>query len=162
MRACPRVCCGCQRSNQPTNRSVQGTDWVGTLLLSACHVQEHCSKSDGSCFKLSSATKQPVWATQVRCLLCRLLTQFLQYGTKRVLSDKRSPGFYAVMIVILIIALKGAVRDFLQSPHCAANCLQHVRSFGRAQSCANHLQHLERLSRATCRVLRDTKGQLSY
>ena len=28
------------------------------------------------------------------------------------------------------IALKGAIRDFLHSPHCAANCLQHVRSSG--------------------------------
>ena len=30
----------------------------------------------------------------------------------------------------------------------------------RAQSCANHVQHIERLSRATCRVPRGTKGQL--
>ena len=29
-----------------------------------------------------------------------------------------------------MIALKGTIRDFLQSPHCAANCLQHVRSSG--------------------------------
>ena len=32
----------------------------------------------------------------------------------------------------------------------------------RAQSCANHVQHIERLSRVTCRVPRGTKGQLSY
>ena len=32
------------------------------------------------------------------------------------------------VIVIKIMALKGANRDFVQSPHCAANCLQHVRS----------------------------------
>ena len=31
---------------------------------------------------------------------------------------------------ITIIALKGAIQDLLQSPHCAANCLQHVRSNG--------------------------------
>ena len=30
-----------------------------------------------------------------------------------------------------MIALKGAIRDFLQSPHCTANCLQYVRSSGR-------------------------------
>ena len=34
--------------------------------------------------------------------------------------------------IIMIITLKGAIRVgfFLQSPHCAANCLQHVRSSG--------------------------------
>ena len=46
----------------------------------------------------------------------------------------------------IIIAFKGAIRDFLQSPHRAANRLQHVRSSGWAQSCANHVQHIERLS----------------
>ena len=33
-------------------------------------------------------------------------------------------------IIVIIIALKGTIQDFLQSPHCAANCLQHVRSSG--------------------------------
>ena len=32
--------------------------------------------------------------------------------------------------IIIIIAFKGAIRDFLQSPHSAENCLQHVRSSG--------------------------------
>ena len=32
----------------------------------------------------------------------------------------------------------------------------------RAQSCANHLQHIGRLSRETFRVPRGTKGQISY
>ena len=67
----------------------------------------------------------------------------------------------------LIIALKGAIPDFLQSPHSAADRLQHIRSSGlgvivcksravdRVQitcngSCANHVQWIERLSRATC------------
>ena len=33
-------------------------------------------------------------------------------------------------VILTIIALKGPDRDFLQSPHCAANCFQHVRSSG--------------------------------
>ena len=38
-----------------------------------------------------------------------------------------------------MIALKGAVPDLLQSPHCAANCLQHVRSSGQgAMVCKSH------------------------
>ena len=35
-----------------------------------------------------------------------------------------------VRLMIIIIAFKGAIRDFLQSPHSAANCLQHIRSSG--------------------------------
>ena len=66
---------------------------------------------------------------------------------------------FMLIIIIIIIALTDAIRDFfLQSPHCAANCLQHAR----AHACANHVQHIERLSRATCRMPRGTKGQLSY
>ena len=45
-------------------------------------------------------------------------------------------------------------RFFLKSAHCAANRLQHVgyAQMARAQSCANHVQHIERLSRSTCRA----------
>ena len=43
------------------------------------------------------------------------------------------------------IAFKGAIREFLQSPHCAANCLQHVHSSGPGAMVCN--------SRATYRAL---------
>ena len=33
-----------------------------------------------------------------------------------------------IIIIIIIFAFKGAVQNFLQSPRCAANCLQHVHS----------------------------------
>ena len=54
-----------------------------------------------------------------------------------------------IIITTITFAFKGATRDFLQSPHSAANCLQHIRSSGPAQPCANHVQHIERLSRAS-------------
>ena len=58
---------------------------------------------------------------------------------------------------IIIIALKGAIRDFfffffnnlLTAPWTVSNTYAQV---ARAQSCSNHVQHIERLSRATCRV----------
>ena len=46
----------------------------------------------------------------------------------------------------IVIELKGAIRDFLQSPHGAANCLQHVRSIGPGA-----IVYCK--SRATCRAL---------
>ena len=67
-------------------------------------------------------------------------------------------------IIIIIIAFKGTIRHFLQSPHSAANCLQHERSSGpgrnRVQitcntSSAYHVQ-------VSCYGPLGTKGQLSY
>ena len=52
----------------------------------------------------------------------------------------------------MIIALKGANRDFynlLTAPRTVSNTYAQV---ARAQSCANHVQHIERVSRATCSV----------
>ena len=39
--------------------------------------------------------------------------------------------YITVMIMMIMIVLKGANRDFLQSPHRAANCLLQVRSSGK-------------------------------
>ena len=36
-----------------------------------------------------------------------------------------------LMVMIIMISLKGANQDFSPSPHCAANCLQHIRSSGQ-------------------------------
>ena len=38
---------------------------------------------------------------------------------------------WKVMKIMIMIAFKGPFRDFLQSPHWAANCLQHVSSSGQ-------------------------------
>ena len=75
----------------------------------------------------------------------------LEYGLTHheVPHDRfaESRNLYLIIIIIIIIAFKGAIRDFLQSPHSAANCLQHVCSSGPG---ANHvLLHIERLSRAS-------------
>ena len=62
----------------------------------------------------------------------------------------------------MIMLLKGAVQDFynlLTAPRTFFNT--HAQQ-ARAQSCVNHVQHIERLSRATCRVSRDVKRHLSY
>ena len=60
------------------------------------------------------------------------------------------------------MALKGAIRDFfyslLTAPRTVSNTYAQVT---RTQSCANHVQHIEHSSRATCRGPLDTKGQLS-
>ena len=46
------------------------------------------------------------------------------------------------IMIIIMIAFKSAIQDFLQSPHFAVNCLQHVRSSGQGailcKSCVTH------------------------
>ena len=52
----------------------------------------------------------------------------------------------------MIIAFKGAIRDFdnlLTAPRTVSNTDAQA---ARAQSCTNHMQYIERLSRAACRV----------
>ena len=65
--------------------------------------------------------------------------------------------------VSVIIGLKGAIRDSLQSPHCAANRLQHVRSSGPgAIVCKSRSTHRAHITcNLSCYVPCGTKGQLS-
>ena len=54
-----------------------------------------------------------------------------------------------IIITIIIIAFKGVIRDFynlLTAPRTVSNTYAQV---ARAQSCANHVQHIQRLSRAS-------------
>ena len=62
------------------------------------------------------------------------------------------PGGILLLILILlimIIAFKGAIQDYfyilLAAPRTASKTYAQVAT---AQSCANHVQHIERLSRA--------------
>ena len=69
-----------------------------------------------------------------------------------------------IIIIIIIITSKGANPDFVQSPHCAANHLQHVCSSGPdAIMCKSHATHRALI---TCSmswyVPSGTKGQLSH
>ena len=59
-----------------------------------------------------------------------------------------------IIIIIIIITFSGAIRDFffynlLTAPRTASNMHAQV---ARAQSCANHMQHIEGLSCSTCHV----------
>ena len=58
-----------------------------------------------------------------------------------------------MIIIIIIIAFKGKKSRFfynlLTTPRTISNTYAQV---ARAQSCESHVQHIERLSRAACRV----------
>ena len=58
------------------------------------------------------------------------------------------------------IALKGAIRDFLQSPHCARNYLQHVQSSGPgAIVCKPSVYHVHH---AVCHLVRRDSSAIKF
>ena len=55
--------------------------------------------------------------------------------------------------LLIVIAFKGAIRDFFDNLLTAARTVSSTYAqVDRAHLCANHVQHIERLSRATCRA----------
>ena len=75
------------------------------------------------------------------------------------------PGAWYFRIVI-IIAFQGAIQDFLQSPHNAANCLQHVRSSGPGaivcKSCATHRALITCKCHVTCHLVRRDSSAIKF
>ena len=58
--------------------------------------------------------------------------------------------FGLIIMIIIVIAFKDAVLDFLQSPRCAANCLQHVRSSSQGTTACK--SRATQRARMTCNV----------
>ena len=69
-------------------------------------------------------------------------------------------------IIIIIIAFKGATRDFIQSPHSAANHLQHVRSSGPgATLCKSRETHRALIMckcHVTCHLVRRDSSAIKF
>ena len=68
--------------------------------------------------------------------------------------------------ITTIIALKGAIRDYLQSPHSAANYLQNVRSSGQGavvcKSCATHRMLITCKCHVTCHVVLKDSSAIKF
>ena len=71
-----------------------------------------------------------------------------------------------IIIIMIIIAFKGAIRDFLQSPHSAANCLQHVHSSGPGaivcKSRATHRGLITCKCHVTCLLVRRDTSAITF
>ena len=70
------------------------------------------------------------------------------------------------IIITIIIAFKGAIRDFLQSPHSAANCLQHARSSDpSAIVCKSRVTHRALITckcHVTCHLVRRDSSAIKF
>ena len=73
------------------------------------------------------------------------------------------PARWSLQVVVTItIALKSTVQNFcglLTVPWSVSNMYAQV---AKVQLCANHAQHIECLSPASCHMPPGTKGKLSY
>ena len=71
-----------------------------------------------------------------------------------------------IIIIVIIIEFKGAIRDLLQSPHSAANCLQHVRSSGPGaivcKSRATHRALITCKCHVTCHLVRRDSSAIKF
>ena len=90
-----------------------------------------------------SVRRIAVLATQARWLASSSPVPRLPSNTNNNCIQRRSSRF---------------VYNLLAAPRTVSNTYAQV---AKAQSCENHVQHIERLSRATCCVPLGTKGQLS-
>ena len=70
------------------------------------------------------------------------------------------------IIIIIIITFKGAIRDFLQSPHSAANCLQCARSSGPGaivcKSRATHQALITCKCHVTCHLVQRDSSAIKF
>ena len=73
--------------------------------------------------------------------------------------NSRSFGGLFYFIIIIIYLFIYFFYNLLSASRTVSNRYAQV---AQVQSCVDHVQHIERLSRATCQVTRSTKGQLSY
>ena len=98
---------------------------------------EHCSAQLRTAFRKIASTKGEgvgVFAQQEFCSLWASGRVYLKF--------------------ILMADIKRSNSRF--SSHCTAKLYSTWAEVARAQSCANHVQHIESLSRAACRVPRNT------
>ena len=67
------------------------------------------------------------------------------------------------IMIIIIIALKGTIRDFLQSPHCATNRLQHARSSGPgAIVCKSRASRAFHVQHVVCHMVRRDRSTIEF
>ena len=76
--------------------------------------------------------------------------------------DQHKSNVHMDRLIIIIIALKGAIQEFVQSPQCAATRLQHIcSSVPDAIMCKSRAAHRALIMCNMCYVPPGTKGQLS-
>ena len=111
-----------------------------------------------SCFRYAWG----IWVGRVSEMLMKAFPHHNFVGLAKTVLSTRN----LIIIIIIIIAFKGAIRDFLQSPHSAANCLQHIRSSGPGaivcKSRATHRALITCKCHVTCHLVRRHSSAVKF
>ena len=135
---CVLVCSLCQWQCMVSQRYF--SVWVGGLLgivivewvvVSVCGWSTDGVRSVSDCFSCVSGwfcfTDQWLCHDGISNVVCTVIVS--ETGLNRVWAVSVTVSTWLVpAMVIIIIAFTGTVRDFLQSPRCATDYLQHLRS----------------------------------
>ena len=142
-----------------TTRSVKRSPPEMTAQV-RCH---HSTQT--SSFAWSSTGQLSRGAPRIKGSCCLLAGCCVLSRVTRSLPSKQSTC-ETIIIIIIIIAFKGAIRDFLQSPHSAANCLQHARSSGPGaivcKSRATHRALMTRKRHVTGHLVRRDSSAIKF
>ena len=131
-----------------------------------CQLQRHCLC--GLWSSLSVSVLFYALQTQQKHTPGRsTITHLSSSGTLKLVSSVSSKQhLYFYLFLIIIIAFKGAIRDCLQPPHSAANCLQHVRSSGPgATVCKSRATHRALITckcHVTCHLVRRDSSAIKF
>ena len=129
---------------------------------------------DKGCVYLQLPTKQggplylifPLWVLKASMAQWQSLDNHQSTGALSLIVSHSYRQVPLIIIIIIIIAFKGAIRDLLQSPHSTANCLQHVRSSGpSAIVCKSRATHRALISckcHVTCHLVRRGSSAIQF
>ena len=107
--------------------------------------------------KLKRTSKQGTWQAYYAVQVCGrqmdgVLVSQRPASEVSIRRRQRHAGVDQLVFIVMIIAFKGAIQildNLLTAQRTVSSTYAQV---ARAQSCANPVQHIERLSRTTCRV----------
>ena len=120
------------------------------LLQVLCLCPSTMVSKEDTCCDIPFTTTHHIWAS--RFSVCLYIGLFLPREQNMDIGSEYN----------IIIAFEGAVRDFLQSPRCAANHLQHVRSSGPdVILCKSRATHRAHIMCNSCYMPHGTNRQLS-
>ena len=121
----------------------------------AAHTYAQCLKASNRPWRSTHTTTTANNNNRIQKRNSRFFYITHMHSVSRQATDHGEAGI--LLLLLLLIAFKSPIQDFLQSHHCVTNHLQNVHSNGPgAISCANHVQHIEHISRAPRHVTSHT------
>ena len=130
-----------------------------------------------ACYQCYCVGLSLVWGLNLRAVVCGIFwsslpgvfsgySGFLPSFIGLMVQPIKQSSNKCDLIIIIIIAFKGAIRDLLQSPHSATNRLQHVRSNGPGaivcKSRATHRTLIACKCHVTCHLVRRDSSAIKF